>query len=251
MVISHIYKYVFVELPFTGTTSIAGVLLEHCEGARTLHRHATYNEFLKIATPQEKEYFVFSCIRNPLDVAVTDYCKHKAGFYKKFSNPGKSSSRRKRLVNSHKLRKMKFITDPEVSFSTYFLRYYKLPYDDWSAISHTHCNVVLRYEHLQQDFSRALKKIGIEDDVRLPVANKTAGKRDDFVSFYDARAVERAKHVFGPYMKKWCYDFPSQWGETSLSWQVQKEHQAANVVRRFCWTYLKPIAARWALFENR
>ena len=73
MIISHQHRYLFVELPHTASTAIRRELLANYDGSSILHRHATYIDFERIASPDERSYFVFSCIRNPLDVAVTLY----------------------------------------------------------------------------------------------------------------------------------------------------------------------------------
>jgi hypothetical protein len=251
MIISHVHKYVFVELPFTGTTSIRSALLEHYNGIRILHRHATYNEFYRTATPEQKKYFVFSCIRNPLDVAVTDYAKHKSGFGEKVNVRIKKSKGMRRLINGYRLGKIDFAMDANADFSDYFLRYYKLPYDDWSAVSHARCDFVIRFERLQEDFEKALELIGIKEKItNLPVTNKTAGKQDDFLSSYSAEAIARAKYVFAPYMDKWNYQFPLEWGEATTSWRTRKQYEALNLFRKFGWLHLKPLAARWAKLEN-
>lgn len=71
MVISDKYKYLFVELPHTGSTAISRELCEYYDGTQILSKHIFYHQFLKTATPKRKNYFVFSCIRKPL-VCVSD-----------------------------------------------------------------------------------------------------------------------------------------------------------------------------------
>jgi len=58
-----------VELPHTGSKAISAELREFYDGSQILRKHARYSEFLRTASLAEREYFAFSCIRNPLDVA--------------------------------------------------------------------------------------------------------------------------------------------------------------------------------------
>ena len=46
--------------------------------------------YLKNATKEEKEYFVFAVLRNPMEIAITVYEKMRtnAGLYKKRGNTG-------------------------------------------------------------------------------------------------------------------------------------------------------------------
>ena len=75
MIISHQHKYLFVELPRTGTTAVSRELRLMYAGTRILRKHSSYQEFLRKASDEEKKYFVFTCIRNPLDDAVSHYFK--------------------------------------------------------------------------------------------------------------------------------------------------------------------------------
>ncbi len=75
MIISDTHRYLFVELPHTGTTAISQELRECYDGRKILHKHARYGDFLRGATASQRDYFVFSCIRNPLDEAVSIYAR--------------------------------------------------------------------------------------------------------------------------------------------------------------------------------
>ncbi len=77
MVISHRYRYLYVELDRTASTVIARELCENYDGKRILWKRARYRDFLKTATLEEKNYFTFSGVRNPLDILVSLYCRHK------------------------------------------------------------------------------------------------------------------------------------------------------------------------------
>ena len=72
MIISHKNKYLFVELPHTATTAIIKEFREKYDGKRILRKHAFFHDFQKIANDDEK-YFVFSCVRNPMDEVVSIY----------------------------------------------------------------------------------------------------------------------------------------------------------------------------------
>lgn len=75
MIISHKNGCVFIEFPDSASSAIHEELREYYDGVpifhATLGRHGYYHEFLRSATAEEKNYFVFSCMRNPLDVAVS------------------------------------------------------------------------------------------------------------------------------------------------------------------------------------
>lgn len=239
MVISHKHKYLFIELPRTASTAISRELRTFYEGERILRKHATYYDFLKVATPEEKEYFVFSCIRNPLDHAVSLYFKYKSDHKQQFSTARKLK-RRKRLAYLVAAVRFKFVQNRDADFETYFKTFYKIPYNDWSALAHKQFDFVIRYENLQKDFATALELIGIEPVRPLPVVNKTGGKERHFLSYYNTpEIIDRAKRIFGPYMQQWGYAFPPEWGEISIPWWSQVEFAFFNLFRHVYWRYLR------------
>lgn len=127
MIISHEYKYLFVELPRTGTTAIAKELIENYKGesvfnTHSKNKHAHYDDFLKQASDEEKNYFVFSCIRNPIDRTLTRYYKLKT----KYMNPEEDIARFKKQGRKVSLQtyylylQFKFIHKKNASFSQYY-----------------------------------------------------------------------------------------------------------------------------------
>jgi hypothetical protein len=238
MIISHTHKYLFVELPRTASTAISRELRDLYDGQPILRKHATYQDFLKVATPEEKTYFVFSGIRNPLDDAVSYYQKLKSDHKNKFTDPTKLR-RRKGMVNYLDNRLFHFVRSTDADFATFFKRVYVVPYNTWASLSHNEFDFVIRFEHLQDDFATVLARIGIEQQRPLPVINQTGGKERIFVTYYTPDIIPRAKRVFGPYMQQWGYAFPPEWGTTTVPWWHQWEFQALNLVRNVYWRHLR------------
>ena len=121
MIISHKYKYVFLEIPHTGSTAISRELRASYDGVSILRKHAFYPEFLSVASPEEKEYLVLAGIRNPLDEAVTVYHKYKTnhdGLYTDKANLRENGG----WLTPDNLARFRFIQDNDADFETYFLR---------------------------------------------------------------------------------------------------------------------------------
>ncbi len=249
MIISHKYKYLFVELPQTGTTAINRELQEHYDGQEILHRHATYREFLKVANGLQKSYFVFSTIRDPIDNAVSTYFKCKTdhhGTYSAVRNRPLFS----RLIFRNRTRGLDFMQSTNADFSTYFLKFYRLPYDNWSAISHHRFDFIMRFERLGKDFPRALEMIGLKEVRPLPIFHTTGEKRSNYASYYTPEAIERAKHVFGPFMEKWGYRLPHGWGEHEVSWLDRLQYRLLGGFRKSYWSYLRPYVQARLYYER-
>jgi len=238
LVVSDKHRYVFVELPRTGSSAIRRTLTQRYDGRPVLYKHATYEEFLKTASEEQKKYFVFSCIRNPLDDAVSLYFKLKTNHKNKFQSGG-----RRQPVLRTMIRRLqgKAGFHPQTSFPEFFLKSYKLPYDQWSSLSHHRFDYVIGFENLASDFAEVLKRLGLKPVSTLPVWNRTSGKTRDFASYYTPRTIERAKCVFGPYMKQWGYEFPPEWGDAEVGGWTGLQFKMLRMLRLFYWKQLRPV----------
>ena len=56
MVISHRFKYLFIETPQTGSWAIRDELIKNYHGLPILSKHSVFSEFLEIASEEEKTY---------------------------------------------------------------------------------------------------------------------------------------------------------------------------------------------------
>lgn len=68
-------------------------------------------------------------------------------------------------------------------------------------------DVILRYECLQEDFNKVLKKAGIDRCLEIPLVNRTGKKADDYRSYYTPRARKLVETVFESQLKKFNYKF--------------------------------------------
>ncbi|MBE9125331.1 MULTISPECIES: sulfotransferase family 2 domain-containing protein [unclassified Coleofasciculus] len=239
MIISHKHRYLFIQLPRSGSTSIGRELCEQYDGQKILSKHSPYHEFLKIANSEEKKYFVFSCIRNPLDVVVSQYVQMKDDNWGVYTNP-KNWKSNGGWISKYQLSQFNFINNKNADFPAFFKKYYKFTYDNWSCLAHKKYDFVIRFEYIQNDFDQALKLIGIEQKRPLPNVNKTKSKdKNCSFSFYTPDIQNHAREVFSPFMKKWGYEFPVEWGNNSFSWFRQLEYDFFSIPRKFYWRYLK------------
>ncbi len=241
MIISHKHRFVFVQLPRTGCTAISKELIEFYGGEQILKKHSNYAHFLKSATPDEKKYFVFSGIRNPLDRTVSDYVKYVTNHLGEYTDPKKlahmARGRRYSLRRWFFLRRFRYIQEHNATFDQYFLKYFRWPYDDRSCLDHHRLGHIIRFENLQEDFARVLERLNITPARPIPVYNKTEGKKGrSFWDYYSSPEVRRrARTVFGPFMEKWGYTFPPDWGPVSVTTPTRIRHSMANFVRKPFW----------------
>lgn len=239
MVISHRHRYLFVELPYTGSTAIAAELCEQYAGTRILYKHAKYVEFTRRATTDEKSYFVFSCIRNPLDEAVSHYFRYKTNHDQMFTDKFKIAHYG---ITRKELAFYEWIRDANPTFPQFLVRAYRIPHDNWSAQSHHEFDAIIRFENLQADFGKVLERLGIETLRPLPVRNKTADKSNEYLMYYTPAVIPHARRIFGPFMRGWGYHFPREWGEFRPLRRDELEFQVWRRLRLLYWRHANRTA---------
>jgi hypothetical protein len=212
VIISDTHRYLFVEQRHTACSAIEAELRESYGGRTILHKHATWADFLRVATPAQKRYFVFSGIRNPLDEAVSLYFKYKTDHTGHPAVQKQNYSRQvaDRTLSRRQAEAFAYVTDNEADFATYLRRFYRYPYDNDTLIYHKRMDQLIRFEHLQRDFSQTLARLGLEQVRPLPLVNKT-GQRGSYLDYYPPAIREHAARVFGPFMHRWGYPLPQDW----------------------------------------
>jgi hypothetical protein len=144
-----------------------------------------------------------------------------------------------KITHKNKTKKIDFIRDNNASFTSYFMKFYKMPYDNWSSVSHDKCDFIMRFENLQRDFSEVLRLIGIKQVQVLPVRAKTKGRNRDFLSYYTPMTLARAQRVFGPFMAKWHYETPWSNDNTFKNSLAKAEYKLLKIPRSFYWKYIR------------
>tara|TARA_X000000368_G_C23046146_1_gene719228 strand:- start:600 stop:1388 length:789 start_codon:yes stop_codon:yes gene_type:complete len=246
MIISHKHKLLFIGLPFSASSAISKELYLEYEGKPLLRKHSLYHEFKKIATKEETEYFVFAVLRNPMDVVVTVFEKMKGNVKGDFTNPAFFSENRGHITKKHRER-FNFIHKNNASFQQYFLRFFTKPYDNASSMTFDYCDFVIRYENIADDYSLALKKAGVENTRPLPVANKTAGKKKEILGYYTDDIKERAIEVFGPFIERYNYSFPEEWGRVKTPLKSKIQFWILGFLRKINQKYFKKYVEKVGL----
>lgn len=261
MIISREHRFVYVALPRTGCTAVEKELVSQYGGESILKKHSTYRDFLRQASDEERRFFAFSNIRNPLDDAVSHYFKLKTDHNRRFTDetrrrvrvgnrgaehlrrtgeiPRGGAAPRRSFAERLENRRFDYVRRHDADFGRFFRRYYRLPYDTWARLSHRDLDFVIRFEQIQRDFSQALAMIGLEQVRELPVRNKTVAKSTDYTSYYTEDLVPRAVFVYGPYMRRWGYDFPAEWDVDDVPRRAELAYSALAMPRTIYWNHLR------------
>ena len=246
MIISHKYKFLFIGLPFSASSAISKELHLEYDGEAYLRKHSLYHEFENVATKEELEYFVFAVLRNPMEIAVTVYEKMKANAKGNFTNPDLFSENGGHISKQQRQR-FNFIKDNNCSFQQYFKKFHQKPYDNLSSLTIDNCDFVIRYENIAEDYLLALKKAGVNNLRPLPVANKTVGKNKEILAYYTDDIKDRAISIFGPFLEKYNYSFPEEWGVVKIPFKSKLEFLILGVLRKINQKYFKKHAEKIGL----
>jgi hypothetical protein len=239
LIISQRYRYLFIEIPLTGSWSIRNELLDHYDGFEILHKHATYPDFLRIATDEEKKYFVVAGCRNPLDEQVSSFFKLKSDHKGLYSDPKPSIN--SFAIDYADIDAFKAIQKPDASFESFFLssKIWARPYSNMIDISSPNLDFVIRFERLNEDFSQLLTQLGVRQVRPVPVSNKTLQRTVKWESYYTQPMIPRAKRIYGPFMNKWGYEIPEEWGDYKESQIREAEYRLSVAMKKVYLTRIR------------
>jgi hypothetical protein len=216
MIIVKEKKFLFFELPRTGTTSIRNKFL--AEKIGEIHpgiiRHGSITKFKKNHKNYYEDFNIISCVRNPMDRVLSLFLKMQRdhnNYFSKLDAKKKHTILEKRLLGRYHE-----INNKNLSFDQYFLKYFKLPYVDWMYYDKKYCDKILRFENLQEDFTSLVEEYNLSIDDTLPTNNKLIGK-PSYLKYYTPNTIKRAQFVFSEYFDKTGYNFPEDWGKYKTS----------------------------------
>lgn len=234
MIISYKYRYLFVESPNTGSTAISAELQQLYDGQSILKKHSRYFEFVNsVGEKNAKKFFVFSSVRNPLDAQVSIYYKYKNNHRQRYTNPAELIENGGSVTKTD-LKRYNYIKKKDLSFIGYLKKFLPFPYDTWSRLSHKQFDFIIRYENLQEDFSQVLSRIGIPQSRPIPLVNPTK-KEQTYEQLFEASTYHFAANTFGPFMKKWNYAFPKEWGKLEPSLLSLIEFEIVGFFKKIYW----------------
>lgn len=227
MIYSSQIKYLFLETPHTGSTAISAELVENYGGESILSKHSNYCDFKREFRSAVDDLFVFSAVRHPLQEVHSIFQKYLS------NHKGNYTNENLRIENGGWISRKKggiyqFVQDNR-DFEAFVLKYYSRPFTSAISINGSYCDVVLRFENLQQDFSSVLDRLGLAQVRPLPVVNKTLhGFSETEVT--PTSLSEAAIRPFLPFMKEWGYMAASV-GSYDINWRLALGYEIAKGLR--------------------
>ncbi len=233
MILSHEHRFVFVEVPQTGTTAIAKELITSYGAEDVLHKHAHLSEFLRAASPEERRYKVGVSLRHPLDRLYSYFLKLRNDHLGEFSDPGRYVENGGWVTVADRER-LAFIRETDGDFGAYLRRFHvggrpSISQYNWGRRRYDY---TIRFTRLNEGFHGFLREVGVEPKRDLPAVNVTKGRERDFFSLYPVELRPEIVRVFGPLVHEWGYDFPADWGSGRAPLASRMQYGALNLVGR-------------------
>jgi hypothetical protein len=148
-------------------------------------------------------------------------------------------------VTPRDLQFYRWVQAEQPDFPEFLQRFYVLPYDNWSCLSHHRFDFILRFESLARDFARLLTRLGIPQQRPLPLVNPTLERSRGFLSYYTPAAIPHAVRVFGPFMAEWGYELPAHWNTSPLSVRARLHFKLLRAGRRIYWSRVRDSGYSW------
>lgn len=198
--IIHKHKFVFVHIPKTGGSSIELMFdpekeVEH--GGLSKVKHKTFGDLLK-DYPPIGDYFKFTFVRNPWDLAVSLWSflqQHNS--VKAFTEDLTFEE----LLADGFSQKLKRIIDKHTSWDYALIKLIEYGQMHWID---SRLDFIGRTENLQSDFNQVCDQIGVEHHT-LPRSNAT--ERKHYSTYYCRRTKEMVEKRFRKDIEYFGYEF--------------------------------------------
>lgn len=230
------YSLLFIMAPRTGCTAVGHVLINELDGkyipAQDLlddkgymiaqKKHTTIEQLLKnkvLAKEDLEKLTTFSTVRNPFDSLVSLYHKLNSGYQSELDNP-----------NSWVYKLPYYVENLEFCRNASFEQWIDRVYPDIPASRFIYSkkaikrlfkdrlvpesdflkgiDYVMKFESLQEDFSKVLKKVGINDPPKIPMINKTKARSErDYRAYYSTKSRKKIESYMENIIIRYGYRF--------------------------------------------
>ncbi|HEY7440212.1 MAG TPA: sulfotransferase family 2 domain-containing protein [Acidimicrobiia bacterium] len=221
MIVSDKYRFVLVQVPQTGSTSLGRHLVDVAEGRNVLLKHSTLDEAHWLLGDQIRGYRVVASVRNPVDQLVSSFYKLREDRHhlKDRGFPGVNQSARERL---------EWASAPERTLDEYVLTFIRRVHAPVWVRCMRRADIMLGFESLQEDTDRMFEELSIPRCGDMPFVNPT---RRTGESTFGPAAASHLADLYGPFMSEWGYARPSGASEPSAPGRAYRKVQYEVAIR--------------------
>lgn len=238
MIVSHKHKFIFIRPTKVAGTSVEVNLAKQCEendiitSVRKFDKNSDESKFVHMARNNEgynghmlpdkirekigekiwNEYYKFTIVRNPYDLAISRYFWYKTRPTKTLTSQMtktrlkqhmfQPSSYVRLIKNILKLNKGNF-----AELAKHFDKQWKNTGYYFDSDGRPICDFYIHYEHLDEDYKEVCKHLGMPYQ-RLPqIKVKQRKEKKHYSKYYDRKARKRIEKIFKKELSFFNYKF--------------------------------------------
>lgn len=178
MIISHKYKFIFIRIPKTASTSIerfCKTIDKDCiisDESKPPYGHYTASQVKNMVTEQQwNEYFKFTFVREPNSWVISQY-RHNLQYYYKWENLQIILDKNKKL----RLPEDNILTEKDI-IKLYILLDCWFGYPNQYIYINDSINFIGKFENLQEDLNKILKILNINTEYKVEHLNKNNSQK--------------------------------------------------------------------------
>ncbi len=196
MIISHRHRFVYVQVPQTGSTALGDWMIEHLDGLDVLRKHTTLAEARRVLGVHIEGYLVVASVRDSIDQFVSSFYKIVRDREAEGVEPGRSASRAART--SWASSGAPTLDD----YVTTFVRRVHAP--AWVACIRR-ADLVIRYEQFDADVGEMARRLGVTDVPPVPVMNTTPRPDHNAAELLTPQNLARLRRYHRPFRSEFHY----------------------------------------------
>jgi hypothetical protein len=238
VIISHEHRFVYVQVPQTGSSAIGSWMVEHLHGVKVLRKHTTLPQARRVLGSLIDGYLVIASVRDSLDQFVSSY-------FKTLNRPptgtGSGGWFGLRATSTARVR---WAQSGDPTLDSYIDEFVRRPHAPVYTLSLRHADLVLRYEDIELAAQHVAEALGVDELPPVSQVNTTDRVRSGLAELASPDRHERVVRYHRPYRYEWGYtaDAPSRF--TQLRYEVLV--QAKEIERRRVDSLLKKRVAEEA-----
>ncbi len=196
MLVSHRHRLVFVQVPQTGCTAVGEWMTEHLDAVSVLRKHSTLSQAKRVLGSEIDGYLVVASVRDSLDQFVSSFHKLERAPIR-----GKSAG----WPRANTAARARWASEGERTLDDYIDRWVRRVHAPVYVLSLRECDVVIRYERLQEDVAQLSERIGAGRLPEVPTVNETDRVRRDLSDLVSAKNYARVERLHRAYRHEFGY----------------------------------------------
>jgi hypothetical protein len=199
VIVSHEHRFVYVQVPQTGSSAIGTWMVEHLGGVRVLRKHTTLPQARRLLGKSIDGYLVIASVRDSLDQFVSSY-------FKTLNRPATGTGSGGWFgLRATSTSRVEWAQSGDPSLDSYIDRFVRRPHGPVYTLSLRAADLVLRYEEIGAASQYVTAALGVGELPPVPQVNSTDRARSDLSELASPGRYERVVRYHRPFRHEWGY----------------------------------------------